>query len=979
MALALAGPADRVSPVHTAVPGRARLRVAALRGNPALQHRLERALPLNRAIRRASASPVTGTLVVLYDRALALDAIIAEVEAITADREPRPGNGEGAPAEAERWHALSPQAALAALGSAPGGLAKGQAHQRLAAGGRNALPELAGRSRLALLAEQFRGLPVLLLAGAAALSLATGGVLDAVVILGVVALNAGIGFATQSNTERIIDSLRLPRQRLAPLQRDGQLSLVPPDEIVPGDVMVLRPGLIVPADARIIAATGLTLDESMLTGESLPVAKAADAIAADAHLAERTSMVYSGTAVVGGGGLAVAVATGTNTEAGRIQRLVGEAQAPQTPMQRQLGTLGRQLVLLSAAVCALVFLLGLLRGRGFLEMLKSSIALAVAAIPEGLPTVATTALALGIEEMRRHRVLVRRLDAIETLAAVDVIGFDKTGTLTENRMTAAAVLCAGDRFDGPDEAAAALSRPDGLALAEIAALCNEAEIASARDGWAVQGSPTEAALLRLALAADIDVAALRRRFALEATDYRSDARQYMVTTHARPGGGRLYALKGNPEQVLAMCGFVARGSRRMRLDDAARAAILDGNRRLGLDGLRVLGFARAEAAAGTGKAQRRRFTWLGLVGLSDPPRPGVEALFRQFERAGIRVVMMTGDQRSTAVALARRLHLGNGEDDVLDSAQLYGLDEASAAARVAQARVFARVTPAEKLRLIRLLQRSGRTVAMTGDGINDSPALRAADVGIVMGGGGAEAARAVADIVLVGDELATMSTALERGRTTYANIRKAIHFLLATNLSEILLMLAAAGTGLGAPLTAIQLLWINLLTDVLPALGLALEPAERAVLEAPPHPADAPMLGRGDMLTLGREGMTIAAGGLGAYAYGLLRYGPSPESRTLAFTSLVGAQLLHALSCRSRRAGLFTPEPLAPNRVLGAALAGSFALQAGVVTLPPLRRLLGLAPLCLTDALVSLALSVLPYLANEAAKLSHQGGDHRGH
>ncbi|HZB92673.1 MAG TPA: HAD-IC family P-type ATPase [Stellaceae bacterium] len=955
-------------PVHTAVPGRARFRVAGLRGNAALQRALEAGLLRRAEIRRASASPISGTLVVFFDVAVPLAAVRRAVERLIAAEEESAASEDGAAPGEPAWHALAAEEALRAQQSAPDGLSSTAAQQRLAAGGRNALPELSGRSRLGLLLEQFQGLPVLLLAGAAALSLATGGLLDAVVIVGVVALNAGIGFATQSNTERIIGALRLPRQRAAPLRRDGQLALLPPEQIVPGDILVLRPGLVVPADARVIAADGLTVDEAMLTGESLSVGKAAAAVPEESHLAERTSMVYSGTAVVGGSGVAVAVATGANTEAGRIQRLVGEAQAPETPMQRQLRLLGRQLVLLSGAVCAVVFGIGLLRGQGLVAMLKSSIALAVAALPEGLPTVATTALALGIEKMRHHRVLVRRLDAIETLASVDVIGFDKTGTLTENRMSAAAIRAGDARWSAGSEGD--LAAPALWPLLEIAALCNEASVSGAPGAWSVEGTGTEAALLRLALDAGIDVPALRRRLPLTRTQYRREDRPYMITTHDGREGKELLALKGNPDQVLALCASERSGGRRHRLTAERRAAIRQENRRLGEDGLRVLGLASAETPEDGGEAEtRRRFCWLGLIGLSDPPRPGSEKLLAQFARAGIRVLILTGDQRATAAALARRLHLDAAPDTIVDSEQLLHLDEPSAAALVARANVFARVTPAEKLRIVRLLQRAGRTVAMAGDGINDSPALRAADVGIVMGRGGAEAARAVADMVLQGDELSALATALARGRATYANIGKSIHFLLATNLSEILLMLVAAASGIAAPLSPIQLLWINLLTDVLPAVGLALEPAEPDVLEQAPHPAGAPLIGRGDIPALAREAAIIATGGLAAYAYGRLRHGATATAGTLAFTSLVGAQLLHALTCRSEHHSLWTRGRLQRNPFLTGALAGSLALQLGAVTLPPMRRLLGLTPLDPVDAMVSVALSLLPYLVNEAAKL----------
>ena len=958
-------------PVHATVPGRARLHIAGLRGNNLLKRALEAALPDGVDIRRADASTITGNALVSFDPALPLATIIERIERLNdADHAAavvpiRRRSGE------HDWHALGAKEVLALLESRRHGLSKDIARERLASHGRNSLPALSGRPRLAMLLEQFESLPVLLLAGAAALSMATGGVLDAAVILSVVALNAAIGFVTQSSTERIIGSLRLPEQGAALVRRDGGVVSVAADEVVPGDVLALRPGAIVPADARVIASNALTLDESMLTGESLPVSKAVDPLGADRRLSERVNMVYRSTAVVGGSGLAVAVATGSLTEAGQIQALVGEAHAPETPMQRQLHTLGRQLVWLSGGICGAVFVIGLLRGQGFLQMLKSSIALAVAAVPEGLPTVATTALALGIEEMRRRQILVRRLDAIETLASVNVVGFDKTGTLTENRMSATAIVCGSERFDitdgdirGRHRAGDELQR-----LLGIAVLCNEATITTARDGTAGDAaSPTEAALIRLAVDAGIDADRLRRRHPLHGVEYRSQNRHYMVTQH-RDGNRHLMAVKGNPEQVLERCGWHRQGGRRRKLSKVRRQAIGAQNRALANEGLRVLGLAYAEQSArqaGAGDpVAARRLTWLGLVGLADPARRGVGATIAQFDRAGIRVIMMTGDQAATAEAIARQLNLANGAPAaMLEADHLHEADERA----LERTRIFARVSPAEKLQIVRALQRMGKVVAMTGDGINDSPALRAADVGMVMGRSGTDAARAVADVVLQSDDLSAMVAVLERGRTTYGNIRKAIHFLLATNLSEILVMLTETAAGLGSPLTPIQLLWINLLSDVLPAIGLALEPAEPGVLDQPPRDPDEAIVRPGDMAVLAGEGATIALGALAAHAFGLWRHGAAARAGTISFTSLVGAQLLHALTCRSSRYGLFRGERLTPNRPLGATLAASAALQLGVLTLPPLRRFMGLARMDLVDALVSVACAVLPYVANEAAK-----------
>ena len=969
-----------VTALHTAVPGRARLQIAGLYRNARLKRALEARLPDGLNVHSAAASAETGNLLVSFQPGMPLRSIVERVEEALRTNAT---DGESAPATADPpWHATEIEQTLHALDAPRGGLTSEAARDRIKRHGTNALPPIASRSRVAILLDQLQSSPVLLLVGAATLSLVTGGIVDAVVILGVVALNAGIGFATESNTERIIGSLRLPIQGAALVRRDAQLRSVPIAEVVPGDLIVLRPGAIVPADARVITSDALLVDESMLTGESDSVAKRAAPVDLDDAIADRANMVYRGTTVVGGAGTAVVVATGMRTEAGRIQLLVGEAEAPETPMQHQLKALGGQLAWAASAVCAAVFVIGLRRGTGFLEMLRAAIALAVAAVPEGLPTLATTSLAIGVEQMRRRGVLVRRLDAIETLAAVNVIAFDKTGTLTQNQMSVSAIACAGKRYAAGDvvirPGAAAPACPELMRLLEIIALCSDARLQRREDGFTVSGTPTETALVQLAINAGLDVDALRRSLPLRGAEYRSQDRQYMVTVHETPRGGTLYAVKGSPEQVLAMCDRQLRGSRRVRLTVAARRSIQADNRAMGEAGLRVLGVAYAEtgpqrpaSSVVVGADGGRRLCWAGLVGLMDPIRQGADDLLSQFGRAGVRMIMMTGDQASTARAIASDLHLVEATPMIVtEPRRLHDADNQAMTDLAQRTHIFARITPTDKLRIVRALQSGGSVVAMTGDGINDSPALRAADVGIVMGRSGAEAAREVADIVLQADDLAGIATALKSGRVTYANVRKGIRFLLATNLSEILVVLAATAMGAGTLLSPIQLLWINLLSDVLPALGLAVEPAEDDVMMQPPRDPREPIIGSGDMARLAREGGIIAAGSLAAYYFGMLRHGASPRAGTICFTSLVGAQLLHALTSRSDRHGLFSSEWPEPNRLLSVTVLGSAGLLAAILAVPMLRRFMGLARLDPADLLAAAAGALLPYLANEGLKLT---------
>ena len=968
---------ELVRPLHV-LPGRARLHVVGLRQSPDRKSALERALAALAGVTRAQASTETGNLLVYFDPATPLERIVTYVAAlIRGDIVPADGaalDGKDRP----RWHAWSVAEVASDLNtSTTRGLSAGAARERLTEQGRNILPLPVARSGASILLGQFQSLPVALLGVAAAVSLATGGLLEFVAIAGVVALNGAIGYAVESRSERTITSLAGPVHQTASVIRDGQSAEVPLSAVVPGDLLALQRGVIVPADARIVSAQGLTVSEAMLTGESAPVAKTAEAIAGRAlPLADRKNMVYRGTAVIGGSGTAVVVGTGPATEVGRIQRLLAGAATPQTPMQRQLDEIGRQLVWLGMAVCGAVFGIGMLRGFGLLQMFRSSVSLAVAAIPEALPTVATTTLALGIEDMRRRNVLVRRLDAVETLASVRVFCFDKTGTLTMNRMTVAAIDCGRPLSARPDGAMVDADRasadpqadPRLMWLLRIGALCSETAIAPGSDGTPLlDGTATENALVQLALDAGLDVQAERRQWPRLSIQHRSDAYRFMVTRHRGPDGRVLVAVKGSPEEVLALCAARLGKSGATALTEADRAETERANLAMAEGALRVLGFAFKEVAADAdADIEAADLTWVGLAGLADPVRPGAPALMQVLRHAGIHPVIMTGDQVPTARAVARQLGLANGSEiEVLEPGDLERLTPDRLAAATRRVHVFARVSPADKLEIVRALQASGVVVAMTGDGINDSPAMKAADVGIAMGWGGAEAAREVADVVLQTDDLMAIAVAIERGRATYTNVRKSVRYLLGTNLSEIAVVLAATSVGFGEPLTTIQLLWINLVSDVLPALGLAFEPPEPGLLAQPPQANGEGILRNRDMRSAACDGGIIAAGALTACGYGVLRYGVSPQARTMTLGSLVIAQLLHALTCRSDtrdRPGIGRNLPLA------GAVGASLAAQVAALLLPSGRRLLGLAPLGPLDLVVTLLGGVLPYLANEGLK-----------
>ena len=1018
-----------VKPVHTALKGRSRFRIRGLYRSEPLKRFIETKLASTAGLGRVSINTLTSNILIFYnsgntpsDIASLLEGIISEYKGLNG------GSRQGGPPEPERaktrsrsperlistkrkvrrlvaraapqrqmpWHLMEAFEAVSGLGtSARGGLGSNAALARLKEYGPNLLPESVPRSGLAIFFDQIKSLPVLLLGVAAGISILTGGLADAVVIMSVVGINAAIGYVTESQSEKTIFSLKKLVKPTAHVLRNGLIKSVKAEEVVPGDVLAFRPGSYIPADCRLITAANLSVDESALTGESMPVIKNPARLHGErVPLADRFNMLYMGTLVTGGQAIAVVVATAGFTELGGIQEMIGETASPKTPMEMQLDKMGNQLVFICLGVCGLVFIAGLLRGYGFLQMLKASISLAVAAVPEGLPAVATTTLALGIRDMRRHKILIRQLNAIDTLGSVRTICLDKTGTITMNRMSVVTVHVSGRElivseglFYEKGGRTNLYESEELLKLIHISVLCNEAEIAGAEGKYVLSGTSTENALVQTALSAGVDVTGLRKKFPLRRVEHRSENRNFMCTYHDFTAGRTLAAMKGSPVEVLAMCGGRHEGAEIKPLTDEDRDAILAGNELMAGMALRVLGVAyeiqnNAEGpggpdAAGVVSASLgRRFIWLGMVAMADPVRKGVKELVQVFHGAGIDTVMITGDQSPTAYAVGKELAIGGEEGlEILDSTHIIDMDPEILKALAQKVNVFSRVSPAHKLRIVQALQGAGRVVAMTGDGINDGPALKAADIGIAMGTAGTDVAREIADIVIEDDNLETLVVAVSRGRTIYNNIRKSIHFLIATNLSEIAVMLTATAAGLGQPLNTTQLLWINLISDIFPGLALALETPEPDVLTLPPRSRDEQILRGSDFKRLAFEAGTLSAGSLAAYGYGIIRYGIGPRAGTLAFTSLTAGQLLHAISCRSEKTGIFSGVERPPNRYLQAALAGSFALQLMAMLLPGTRRLLGLAPLGFLDIGVAGIGAVAPLLVNEATKDKKYGGN----
>ncbi|MEW6659367.1 MAG: HAD-IC family P-type ATPase [Thermodesulfobacteriota bacterium] len=995
-----------IQALHTAVAGRARFKVEGLYRSQDLQRLLEFRLARVKEITRVSASSLTGNVLVCFnsnstteDITALLAGIVAECRALpeaSSLRPPRPTPGSEPSGAAsylpslrgmfsfveeqprDSWHLVKAEAALKRWGTSKvRGLTPDTVKENQGRYGPNMLPEAEPRSGLSIFLEQFNSLPVFLLGAAAGLSVFTGGLVDAVLIAGVVVGNALIGYKTEVEAEKTIRSLQTMVRPTALVVRQGDLREISTDEVTLGDLCVLRPGSYVPADGRLVAASHLSLDESALTGESLPVVKTAKALRGDnIPLADRVNLVFMGTLVTGGEGLMVVVATGSYTEIGKIQTLAGEAEAPDTPLQRQLDQLGNRLVWLCFGLCGLSFGMGLFWGYGWLEMLRMAVCLAAAAVPEGLPAAATTTLALGIRDMRRHHVLIRHLHAVETLGAVQTICLDKTGTITKNEMAVREIFTgmrpisvAAGQFFAPEGPISFDACEELAQLITVSVLCNETEIHQEGGEVQLSGTPTESTLVRLALQLGLDVPGLRRQYPLVHINYRSENRPFMGSLHENGETGPFLALKGSPLEVLALCAWQLREGEKVPLTEEDRGNIEAANERMAGKAYRVLGLALASGDGVRGLEEPQDLVWLGIIGMADPIREGVGQAIKALHQAGVRTVMITGDQSPTAYAIGQELALSRREPlEILDATHLGEMDSEALRALAQRAHVFARVSPAHKLKIVQALQKSGQVVAMTGDGINDGPALKAADVGIAMGRTGTDIAREVADVVLEKDNLDTLIIAIRDGRTTYINIKKSVHFFLSTNLSEIMLTGVALMVGLGSPLTAIQLLWINLISDIFPGLALSLEESEPDVLQRPPRNPHDPIFNAGDFKRMAFESGVLTAGALGAYGYGWLRYGLGPQASTLAFHSLTAGQLLHAVSCRSERHSIFSQEKLPPNRYLNLALGGSLLVQAAAMFLPGVRSILGLAPVGLLDGLVIAGTSLLPLLVNESTK-----------
>jgi len=858
------------------------------------------------------------------------------------------------------WHAEETPTVLTAVESSAAGLTSDEARRRLARYGANTLPVTRGPGALRRFLRQFHNVLIYVLLVAAAVTAALGHAVDSAVIVGVVLINALVGFVQEGKAEQALAAIRHMLSLEAHVLRDGRRVKIAAEDLVPGDIVYIASGDKVPADLRLLHARSLRIDEAVLTGESLAVDKDTAAVARDVPLGDRRGMAYSGTLVAYGQATGVVVATGAATEIGRINAMLAEIPDLTTPLTRQLARFARWLTAIILAVAGATFVFGTwVRGYSMADMFMAAVGLAVAAIPEGLPAIVTIALAIGVQRMARRHAIVRRLPAVETIGSVTVICTDKTGTLTRNEMTVRAVIDADTTYDvsGVGYAPHGGFHLDGRAVeteahpvieevARAALLCNDAALEQ-RDGhWHLSGDPTEGALITLALKAGLDPAYEREACArTDVIPFESEHRFMATLNHDHAGHGYVY-LKGAPERVLGLCTRQRAQPHDTALDAAAWHTRMQA---AAAQGMRLLAVARRLAAPGEttltfANVERGGFTLLAVLGLADPPRDEAIAAVAACRAAGIDVKMITGDHADTARAIGEQLRLAENITAVT-GAEIDALDDDKLAQVVAAAQIFARTSPAHKLRLVQALQHQGEVVAMTGDGVNDAPALKRADIGVAMGQKGTEAAKEAAEIVLADDNFASIAAAAEEGRTVYDNIRRAIVFILSTGACQAAMLVIAILFGITLPITPVQILWVNMITAVTLSLALAFEAAEPDVMRRPPRPPREPLLTRFLVWRIAFVGALLTAGAFGLYLFEVARGADLAITRTVAVNALVMGEAMYLFSVRRFTASVLNADGLFGNRYVWLAI-GLLAVFQLLFTYTPLaQRLFGTAAL----------------------------------
>ena len=865
------------------------------------------------------------------------------------------------------WHSRSVSQVMQEVGGRSQGLTEREAAQRLEKYGPNQLAQPQPPGLLRRVLGQLKDPMILVLLAAAALSLsASGGEdwLDGVIILVIVVVNAVISITQEDHAQQALEELRRMSSPQAGVLRGGIPRRIAASALVPGDVIVLEAGDQVPADARILECSRLQADESAMTGESVPVEKqAADRLPEDTPLGDRVNMLISGTLITAGRGTALVVATGMDTQMGQIAGLLLDSGEGNTPLQRRMGEISKSLSFLCLSVCAVMFGVGLLQGKGLLDMFLTAVSLAVAAIPEGLPAIVTIVLALGVQRLADRNAIVKKLPAVETLGCAGVICSDKTGTLTQNRMTVQQLwLTPGTR------------RRDAMMAG---CLCSDARLEWRAGAPAASGDPTEGALVVAAAREGVNQEReLERRPRVADIPFDS-GRKLMSTIHTGEGGGWTVFVKGAPDVLLDRCVSTPKGP----MTQADRARVLAANEEMAGRALRVIGVARRELDRLPSEPDPRTvetgLTFLGLFGLMDPPRPEVRSAVDKCHLAGVRPVMITGDHRATALAVARELDIARPGDWTVTGAELDFMPQELLEEDIEKFAVFARVSPEHKMRIVRAWQKKGQVVAMTGDGVNDAPALKAADIGCAMGRTGTDVAKGAADMILTDDNFSTIVSAIEEGRGIYSNIRKAIHYLLSCNIGEIFTIFAATLLGFGQmPLVPVQLLWLNLVTDSLPALALGVEPLEEGVMEEQPRNTSTGFFDKKFSLRLAWQGLMVGGLTLGAYFLGLaLPAAPGAReaaANTMAFATLTLCQLFHAFNVRSEDSSLFA-QGVFSNPAMNRAFLAGLAMQLSVLLIPPLQGVFSVVPMTAAQWCAVLALAAAPIPICEAAKAAGRG------
>jgi Ca2+-transporting ATPase len=884
----------------------------------------------------------------------------------------------------KEWHSLDSEKVIQRLDSSEKGLSEEEAQKRLGKFGPNELRKEKGKSPWSIFFEQFKDFLILLLLAATLVSLLIGEIFDAVAIMAIVVMAAFLGFLQEYRAERALEALKKMAAPLATALRGSGERRIPAKELVPGDIVLVHPGDRIPADARLIEEFNLKVDEAALTGESVPVNKEVTVLPSETALADRKNMLYAGTTITYGRGKAAVVATGMETEFGRIAQMIQMVVEEETPLEKRMAEIGKWLGIGSLAVVAVVSLLGILRGHALLEMFLWGVSLAVAAVPEALPAVVTGALAIGVQRMARHNAIVRRLPAVETLGCTSFICSDKTGTLTKSEMTVRRIWLDGEAievtgvgYEPKGEFIRKTDPPEGNEglnlLLRTALLCNDAHLERKSEAWSIIGDPTEGALVAAAAKAGLDKKELDGLYPRIAEVPFTSERKRMGTVHATLEGTEIVCAKGAPEILLARCSQIWQDGRIIELGEADREEILKANEEMAADALRVLGIAYRELLPDvhdlTEDTIEEDLVFLGLMAMIDPPRDEVRDALRLCEGAGVEVAMVTGDHKLTALAIARELGMlerAGREKPILTGMELDKLDDEKFEEMVEDVAAYARVSPEHKMRIVEALKERGHIVAMTGDGVNDAPALKRADMGVAMGITGTEVTKEASDMVLADDNFATIVAAIEEGRAIYANVKKYLAYLLSCNVGEILIMFAASLMGLPLPLTAIQILWVNLVTDGLPAIALGVDPPEPGIMLRPPRDPKESVFTTPVKLLIAVVSILMAAGIIPVFT-SVLPKGGLVKAQTMAFTMMTMFEMFNAFNCRSERHSIFKVGLFA-NPWLILAVFSSILLQAAVLYIPFLQTIFGTTALGLTEWLLIIAISSSALIVVEVGK-----------